>query len=86
MIIQGKRNQNPFLSGGVMEETDPRVRMLCGVQGITPKIARDLLMQHGSLTNILDKKVTQKQLMKTKGVTRQRARLLKAASNLWVED
>lgn len=85
MIIQGKRNQNPFLSGGVMEETDPRVRMLCGVQGITPKIARDLLLQHGSLSKILDKKITQKQLMKTKGITRQRARLLKSASNLWID-
>tara|TARA_R110000787_G_scaffold262120_1_gene367451 strand:- start:317 stop:1039 length:723 start_codon:yes stop_codon:yes gene_type:complete len=86
MIIQGKRNNNPFLSGGVMAETDPRVRMLCGVQGVTPKIARDLLERHNSLSKILDKKMTQKELMKTNGVTRQRARLLKAASNLWLEE
>lgn len=83
MIIQGKRNMHPFLTGGVMEETDPRIRMLCGVQGITPHIAKDLLAKYGSIQKILDKKITQKELMKTKGITRQRAKQLKNASNLW---
>ena len=85
MIIQGKRNKHPFLTGGVMEETDPRVRMLCGIQGITPHIARDLLAKYGSVSKILDSKLTQKELMKTKGITRQRAKQIKAASNLWTE-
>lgn len=85
MIMQGKRNKHPFLTGGVMEETDPRVRMLCGIQGITPHIARDLLVKYGSVSKILDKKLTQKELMKTKGITRQRAKQIKAASNLWTD-
>ena len=73
------------MSGGVVEETDPRVRMLCGIQGITPQIAKDLLAKYGSVLKILDKKLTQKELMKTKGITRQRAKQIKAASNLWGE-
>jgi len=56
---------------------------LCGVQGITPHIAKDLLAKYGSIQKILDKKITQKELMKTKGITRQRAKQLKNASNLW---
>jgi len=84
MTIQGKRNNNPFLVSGVVSETDPRVRMLCGIQGITPQIARQLLATHGSISKILDKKMTQKELMKTRGVTRQRARLLKKAGDLFL--
>ena len=85
MIIQAKRKEHPFLSGGVIEETDPRVRMLCGIQGITPQIAKELLTKYGSIVKILDKKMSQKELMKTKGITRQRAKQIKAASNLWEE-
>lgn len=86
MIMQGKRNQHPFLTGGVMEETDPRVRMLCGIQGITPQVAKNLLMHFETIPKMLDKKTTQKELMKVKGITRQRAKLIKASSRSWVDD
>ena len=59
--------------------------MLCGIQGITPQIAKELLTKYGSIVKILDKKMSQKELMKTKGITRQRAKQIKAASNLWEE-
>lgn len=85
MLIAGKRKDNPFLAGGIMEEKDPRIRMLCGIPGITPIIATDLLAKFGSIKNILDKKITQKELMKTKGITRQRAKQLKEAGRTWVD-
>jgi len=86
MIMQGKRNQHPFLTGGVMEETDPRIRMLCGIQGVTPQVAKNLLMHFQTIPKMLDKKTTQKELMKVKGVTRQRAKLIKAAAGSWLND
>lgn len=86
MIMQGKRNQHPFLTGGVMEETDPRVRMLCGIQGITPQVAKNLLLHFETITKMLDKKTTQKELMKVKGITRQRAKLIKASARSWIDD
>ena len=84
MTMQGKRNNNPFLVSGVASETDPRIRMLCGIQGVTPQIAKELLTKYGSISKILDKKMTQKELMKTRGITRQRARLIKQAGDSWL--
>lgn len=86
MLIMGKRNGNPFLNGGVVSETDPRIRMLCGVQGITPTVARNLLERYGGVKEILQKKRTIKELMTVDGVSRNRARMLRKAAMTWEAD
>lgn len=83
MVIMGKRSGNPFLQGGVMSETDPRIRMLCGVQGITPTAARNLLERYGGINEILSKKRTIKELMTVDGISRNRARMLRKAALSW---
>lgn len=86
MILIGKRDNNPFLADGVLNEPDPRIRMLCGIQGINPTIAQDLLYKFGSIQGVLNKKVSQKDLMTVKGITRQRAKMIKQASSEWGEN
>ena len=55
---------------------DPRVQALSSLPGISVKIAESLLREFGSLPAMLRKKVTQKELMRIKGVGRQKARML----------
>jgi len=43
-------------------------------------------MHFETIPKMLDKKTTQKELMKVKGITRQRAKLIKASSRSWVDD
>lgn len=83
MMMAAKKQKNPFVISGMVSEKDPRIRMLCGIQGITPFVATNLLEKFGSIKAILDPKVTQKELMKTDGVSRQRARMIKKAGLSW---
>ena len=63
---------------------DPRICALMGVKGISEEVAIALLNQYGCLSNILKKKVRQKDLMKIKGIGRITARRIKKLSNRWV--
>tara|TARA_R110000737_G_scaffold18535_3_gene36595 strand:+ start:1878 stop:2576 length:699 start_codon:yes stop_codon:yes gene_type:complete len=63
---------------------DPRLRALIAIQGITEPIAIKLLEKYGSLGELLKAKVTQKDLMKVKGVGRTTARRIKELRRAWV--
>tara|TARA_R110000822_G_scaffold12196_5_gene44262 strand:- start:22 stop:720 length:699 start_codon:yes stop_codon:yes gene_type:complete len=63
---------------------DPRLRALIAIQGITEPIAIALLEKYGSLGELLKAKVTQKDLMKIKGVGRTTARRIKDMRRAWV--
>jgi ERCC4-type nuclease len=63
---------------------DTRLRVLCAIQGITEPIAVALLEKYGSLNELLKAKVTQKDLMKVKGVGRVTARRIKELRKQWV--
>ena len=63
---------------------DPRICALMGVQGVSESIATALLDEYGSISNLLKKKVRQKDLMKIKGIGRVTARRIKKLSNRWV--
>ena len=63
---------------------DPRLRALCAIQGITEPIATALLEKYGSLGELLKAKVTQKDLMKIKGIGRTTARRIKGLRKAWV--
>ena len=86
MMIAAKKKKNPFVVSGVISEKDPRIRMLCGIQGITPFVAKNLLARFGSIKEILCKKVKQKELMEVDGISRQRARMIKKAGLSWGDD
>jgi ERCC4-type nuclease len=62
---------------------DPRLLALMGVQGITEEIAGNLLLEYGSIPNLLKTKVKIKDLMAIRGIGRVTARRLKDLRKQW---
>jgi len=55
---------------------DPRIQALSSLSGISVRIAEDLMKEFGGLPQMLRSKVSQKDLMRIKGIGRQKARML----------
>ena len=55
---------------------DPRIQALSSLPGISIKIAEDLMAEFGGIPQMLRARVSQKDLMRIKGVGRQKARML----------
>jgi len=55
---------------------DVRIQALSSLPGISVRIAEDLMKEFGSLPQMMKARVTQKDLMKIKGIGRQKARML----------
>lgn len=69
--------QSPHIQKAVKTaELDPRVAVLTTVEGITPRMAEDLLERFGSIPKLLRSRTTQKEIMKVTGIGRKRARAI----------
>ena len=55
---------------------DARLTVLSSLPGVTIKMAKDLLAMYGSIPNLLRSRRTQADLMKIKGIGRQKAKLI----------
>ena len=55
---------------------DSRISALTSLRGITVRMAKDLLLLYGSIPNILRARRTQADLMKVKGIGREKAKLI----------
>ena len=55
---------------------DPRVAALASIEGVSERAAHDLLTEFGSLPRILRARTSQRQLMNTEGIGRQRAKAI----------
>lgn len=55
---------------------DARIQALSSLPGVSVRIAEDLMKEFGSLPQMMKARVTQKDLMKIKGIGRQKARML----------
>lgn len=59
-------------------DIDPRLKVLCSIEGISERIAHDLLTEYGSLPRILRSRTSQRMLMNIEGIGRVKAKAILA--------